>query len=206
MRFKQLLFICFAALVLAGCGTTGPHADVINNLPPTGGPQIPPEIAGHQDEWPLANHDYSNTRTAVGSSINSSNVSNLRVAWTVNLQGVAEWGGGTGNPVISDGIVYFQDMQADTYAVDLQSGQQLWTTNYGNAIFGPSGPGIGYGKVFVISRIDRYSALDIKTGQTIWEWTTGQSSGTGAFQPYVFDNRVYVTTQAAIAGAGQVPF
>src|SRR4051812_10758346 len=31
---------------------------------------IPPEVAGHEQEWPLANHDYANTRAAVGSSIN----------------------------------------------------------------------------------------------------------------------------------------
>src|SRR2546423_11496327 len=86
---------------------------------------IPPEIAGHDNEWPLANHDYANSRAAVGSSINSSNVANLKVAWTTALEGTSEWGGGTGNPVVSGGIVYFQDLGANAYAVNLQTGQQL---------------------------------------------------------------------------------
>src|SRR3954454_5826253 len=47
---------------------------------------IPPEVAGHEKEWPLANHDYSNTRAAVGSSINAGNVAKLKVAWTASLQ------------------------------------------------------------------------------------------------------------------------
>ena len=113
------------------------------------GLDIPPEVAGHEKEWPLANHDYGNTRAVAGSSINASNVANLKVAWTADLKGTAEWGGGTGNPIISDGVVYFQDLGANTYAVDLKTGKKIWETEYDNQIFGPSGPGIGYGKVFV---------------------------------------------------------
>ncbi len=170
------------------------------------GLDIPPEIAGHENEWPLANHDYSNTRAAVGSSINSSNVSNLKVAWTVSLDGTAEWGGGTGNPVISNGMVYFQDLEADTYAVNLQTGQVKWEIKYGNQIFGPSGPGIGYGKVFVLSRLDRYSALDINTGHELWQYSTGEKSPSGAFQPYVFGHQVYISTAAAPSGKGYEDF
>jgi outer membrane protein assembly factor BamB len=166
--------------------------------------EVPPEIAGHEKEWPLANHDYGNTRAAVGSSINSSNVASLKLAWTSALKGTSEWGGGTGNPVISDGVVYFQDLQANTYAVELKSGKTLWETQFHNEIFGPSGPGIGYGKVFVNSRIDLYSALDIKTGVQIWDWSNGSKLVSGAFQPTVFGKRVYLATQAASSGHGQV--
>src|ERR1043165_8703472 len=77
-------------------------------IPTTGQFDIPPEIAGHEKEWPLANHDYGNTRAAVGSTINASNVANLKLAWTAPLEGTAEWGGGTGNPVVSDGVVYYE--------------------------------------------------------------------------------------------------
>ena len=167
---------------------------------------IPPEVAGHEQEWPLANHDYANTRAAAGSSINASNVANLKVAWTSALKGTAEWGGGTGNPVVSDGVVYFQDLAANTYAVDLQTGKQLWEKQYNNHIFGPSGPGIGYGKIYVISQLDRYSALDMKTGAELWQYSTGTQLPTGAFQPSVFDHQVYVTTQAASSGKGETPF
>src|SRR4051794_23394986 len=61
---------------------------------------IPPEIAGHEAEWPLGNHDYANTRAAVNSQINSSNVKNLGVAWTFDLKGVSGWGAAAGNALI----------------------------------------------------------------------------------------------------------
>ncbi len=207
MRLRQFAFVCLAALVLAGCAShSEPYGEVLRKGPPITGGDIPPEVAGHEQEWPLANHDYSNTRTAVGSKINSGNVKLLHVVWTVPLKGSAEWGGFTGNAVVSGGNVYFEDMQGNTYAVDLKSGQQLWTTEYGNELFGPANVGIGYGRVYTTSRIDRYSALDIKDGRTLWEWVTGASQGTGGFQPVVFGKKVYTATQVAIGGQGQVSF
>ncbi len=183
-----------------------PTPNRATGAPSAGSFDIPPEAAGHEKDWPLANHDYANTRAAVGSSINAGNVANLKVAWTASLEGTAEWGAGTGNPVIADGIVYFQDLAANVYAVNLDSGQKVWQTEFHNAIFGPSGPGIGYGKVFVVSRVDRYSALDLKTGGELWRYSTGTKRATGAFQPYVFGKQVYATTQAAISGQGEVKF
>src|SRR5215208_3483971 len=172
MRFKRLAIISPLFVLLASCSnalssappteTPGPSTPTPNigsidipktdptmlatpekGIPATGGFDIPPEIAGHENEWPLANHDYANTRAAVGSSINAGNVANLKVAWTSPLNGTSEWGGGTGNPVVSDGVVYVQDLAANTYAVDLKMGQQIWEKQYDNQIFGPSGPGLG---------------------------------------------------------------
>ena len=212
MRSKYLPFllvglaVLFLVVVFIIPGYAQPAATSTptpTSASPSGGFDIPPEIRGHENEWPLANHDYANTRAAVGSSINASNVASLQVAWTSELKGTSEWGGGTGNPVISSGVVYFQDLAANTYAVDLKSGKTIWEKQYENEIFGPSGPGIGYGKVFVISRIDRYSALDIKTGNELWSADTGFTSATGAFQPSAFDHQVYVTTQAAVSGKGK---
>jgi outer membrane protein assembly factor BamB len=212
IRYVPLLLVAVILLALAALSfapeSTLPLNPGEGNLNPSSASEldIPPEVAGHEQEWPLANHDYGNTRAAVGSSINAGNVSDLQFAWKVSLGGTAEWGGGTGNPVISDGRVYYQDMGANTFAADLKSGKVLWERKYDNQIFGPSGPGIGYGRVFVLSRIDRYSALDIKTGDELWSISTGTTSPSGAFQPYVFGGQVYTTTQAASSGKGHVTF
>jgi outer membrane protein assembly factor BamB len=187
----------------AGAATATPSAA---GTPSSAKFDIPPEIAGHENEWPLGNHDYANTRAAVGSTIIASNVTNLKVSWTSPLNGTSEWGAATGNPVISNGIVYFEDLAANIYAVRLDTGDLVWETDYDNQIFGPSGPGIGYGKVFVVSRIDRYSALDIKTGKELWLYDSGKQQPSGAFQPSVFDKKVYVANQAAPSGIGQIEF
>jgi outer membrane protein assembly factor BamB len=204
---KIALSALLVMFIMSACAQPAAQADPTPTASSTsGGFDIPPEVEGHEKEWPLANHDYANTRAAAGSSINASNVSTLKVQWTSPLKGTAEWGGGTGNPVISDGVVYFQDLAANTYAVDLKSGKLLWEKQYENPIFGPSGPGIGYGKVFIIKRLDRYAALDIKTGHELWEADTGFTNATGAFQPYVFNHQVYAATQAAISGRGKIHY
>lgn len=48
---------------------------------------IPPEIAAHDEAWPLANKDYENTRATFDSNINSSTVSQMEVAWTFPIPG-----------------------------------------------------------------------------------------------------------------------
>lgn len=233
MRFKQLVVVFLVIVVFTACsgsrssapptetpgpstptpniiGTTAPRANEATATHPavatpvTGAYDIPPEIAGHEKEWPLANHDYSNTRAAVGSTINASNVATLNVAWTHSLDGTSTWGAASSSPVVSDGIVYFQDLAANIYAVKLDTGDLVWETKYDNPIFGPSGPGIGYGKVFIVSRMDMFSALDIKTGRELWQYFVGTDVHSGAFQPSVFDHRVYLSTQVATNGRGQV--
>jgi len=181
-------------------------ASVTGTPPAPGAFDIPSEIEGHEKEWPLANHDYENTRAAVGSTINAGNVANLKVAWTAPLDGTAEWGAGTGNPVVSDGVVYYEDLGANIYAVDLKTGDVKWQTKYNNRLFGPSGPAIGYGRVYALSRIDRYVALDLKTGHEQWQFDTGYQLASGAFQPSAFDNHVYFAMQAAVSGRGKVVY
>ncbi|MCC7450998.1 MAG: PQQ-binding-like beta-propeller repeat protein [Anaerolineae bacterium] len=201
MRITRFALVIFALVMLLSV-----PAQAQSPTPSASTFDIPPEIAGHEKEWPLANHDYANTRAAVGSSINASNVSQLQVAWTSPLKGTSEWGGGTGAPIIVDGVVYFQDLGANAYAVNLQTGKTIWEKEYHNQIFGPSGPGIGYGKLIVMSRIDRFSALDLKTGQEQWQFVTGTASPAGAFQPSVFDHTVYAAMQAASSGHGTIIF
>jgi glucose dehydrogenase len=203
---RALIALFVGFLVLFGAALAQEATPEAEPTPEVSQFDIPPEIAAHTDEWPLANHDYANTRAAVNADIDSSNVSQLGVAWTFALKGTAEWGGAAGCPLIANGVVYMQDLGANTFALDLKTGDLKWEALYHNALFGPVGPGIGYGKVYIYSRIDRITALDIINGQEAWNYSTGMQSAGGAFQPSVFDHYVYASTQAAVSGRGEVIF
>src|SRR5690606_37769629 len=101
-----LLLLAFAGL-LASCDddrlareredTSDPAA----RPPPEVGPfaelpapvdAIPPEVAGAMDEWPLPNRTYDNARATTDSAIDSSNVGELGLAWSVPLDFSADWG------------------------------------------------------------------------------------------------------------------
>lgn len=75
-------------------------------------------------------------------------------------------------PAASEGVVYFGSENGYFYALDAQTGKQLWRTDVlttAQAGMGESAsPALGYGKIFV-STWQKYLALDQKTGATIWE-------------------------------------
>src|SRR5215216_4731423 len=121
----RFTIIIFALFLLLGAAAAAQQATVspTSEASPF---DIPPEISGNEQQWPLGNHDYSNTRAAVNSAINTSNVATLDVAWTTSLKGTGGWGAATANPVIADDVVYFEDLNANFYAVDLNTGETVW--------------------------------------------------------------------------------
>src|SRR5687768_13188542 len=79
---------------------------------------IPPEVEQNQDEWPLPNRDYSNTRATTDSPINASNVNDLELAWSFDIPAQATYGAAASGPLIIDGVVYFQDLESNVFALD----------------------------------------------------------------------------------------
>ena len=82
-------------------------------------------------EWPYPNGDLANDRVAPASVISSANISKLKEAWTLKLAGkgatnVDGAGSFAANPVVVNGVVYIQDLEANVYAVDLATGKLKW--------------------------------------------------------------------------------
>ena len=103
-----------------------------------------PGATSPSGQWPYPNGDLANTREAPGSLISSSNVSGLREAWAFTLAGtaaagVSPYGSLTAAPVVSDGVVYLQDQDANVYALALATGQLMW--EYQVNVPEASGPG-----------------------------------------------------------------
>src|SRR5450755_3375752 len=92
-------------------------------------PGAPTEDVRYADEWPSPNGNLYNTRVA-HSTITSTNVSQLGVAWTLPLSGDGANGADVANPVIADGIAYLQDGASNVMAVRYATGNVLWTHRY----------------------------------------------------------------------------
>lgn len=94
-------------------------------------PHVGASAAGASGSWPCSNADLSNTRDAIGSKISSANVSRLAQAWTFKLTGeaaagVRPFGSLIANPIVQNGIVYFQDLDSNVYALSLATGKLRW--------------------------------------------------------------------------------
>lgn len=144
-----IALLAFAGLVaLSGCGGSSASSDV--QFTGSGYPGV----------------DLANTRQ-VSAQIDSSNVSELEVAWTFPLTGQSTYGSHASTPIISKGVVYSQDLASNVQAIDLESGEVLWEKSYESPSHGPNGLVVAGGLVYGPTA-DSAFALDQETGEEVW--------------------------------------
>jgi alcohol dehydrogenase (cytochrome c) len=163
--------------------------------------------------WAYPNGDLGNTRDAVGSVISASNVASLREAWSFHLTGTAAAGvHGAGalaaNPVVVDGTVYLQDLDANVYAIALATGKLRWEhpVNVPEATGpGPDGVAVSGGVVYGDTPTSVF-ALNGSTGAVIWSDNGLLGSGQGTFeiQPTVAGGRVFLASAYGSGPGGGV--
>ncbi|HXW81007.1 MAG TPA: hypothetical protein VEJ84_16000, partial [Acidimicrobiales bacterium] len=117
-----------ASLLAAATMPSAAGAAATSNVPVT---TTFPGASAPSGQWPYPNGELANTREAPGSAISSANVSSLQEAWAFKLTGAAAAGiSGVGSltagPVVSNGVAYLQDEDANVYAVTLATGRLKW--------------------------------------------------------------------------------
>jgi outer membrane protein assembly factor BamB len=179
----------------AGVGTAGSAGNASVPAAATN-PGVPPEVAQSLHEWPLPGKDYNNSRYTKDSPIRSSNISALKEAWRVELQGlVVAYGVCSTVPLIVGGTVYIEDLWSSVRAIDLASGRVKWAVEDVNFSPGPNGVAVGWGKVFAIRGSDSVVAYDATSGKELWVKRVVDTATAGIdIQPTVFGDRVLVST------------
>ena len=157
------------------------------------------EDVSYATEWPSPNQNLYNTRVA-HSTIASTNVSKLRIAWTIPLQGKGATGADVANPVIANGIAYLQDGASNVMAVQDATGQVLWTHTYNAPDYGPNGVTFANGRIYGVTACGVF-ALDAHTGQQVW-YNTHLATGQVNFDiaPQVANGKVFVSSAITFGG------
>ena len=199
MRRAAVAAFAAAGLLAAGC-SSGPTGSTASN------PKAP-KAAG---SWPYPNADLANTRDAAGSVISLANVSRLRQAWAFKLTGSAvhaapTYGSLAAAPVVTNGVVYMQDLNANVYALSLATGKLKWEYQVNSPEKsgpGPDGVAVAGGTVYGDTSTTAF-ALNASTGKIAWTNKNLLSSGEGYFeiQPQAAGGRVYL---ASAYGLGQI--
>lgn len=139
------------------------------------------------------NVNTSNTRY-VGGPIDSSNVTKLELAWSLPLTAKSEYGSYSASPVISNGVIFSQDLESNVQAIDLHTGKVLWTKTYESPDQGPNGLVVQGGRVFGATT-NAAVALDEKTGRQLWSVNLVRNEHEGIdMAPGYRDGIVYVST------------
>jgi len=90
-------------------------------------------------------------------------------------------------PLIINGILYFGSTDGNMYALDCETGKELWRFKTNGIIF-ESGPQFYKGLIFFGSFDGCIYAVDAKNGKLVWKFKTGGEIGTSAF---VWEDCVY---------------
>ena len=198
--FGPVIALVLLTVVAADSGVSGP-APATKAFP---GAAVP------TGSWPYPNADIAKTREAPDSTISAANVSGLRDAWTFKLARRAETAVGslTAPPVVTDGVVYLRDQDANVYALALATGKLKWEYQVNlpeKSGPGPDGVAVAGGAVYGDTTTSVF-ALSAATGKTIWVDRHLLNSGQGAFeiQPQVADGRVYLASAYGSGPGGGV--
>ncbi|HEY3672340.1 MAG TPA: PQQ-binding-like beta-propeller repeat protein [Acidimicrobiia bacterium] len=140
-------------------------------------------------EWPQPGGDHANSRAAVGSTIESSNVEGLTKTWDVTTPGSLT----TAVVVVGD-TIYMEDSRCSITAIDRATGTVKWQSASVGFTIGPQGVSVGDGAVFATTPTGAM-ALEQKNGQLRWkkDLTDSPTEGVDA-QPQFVKGRVLIAT------------
>ena len=206
--WRGFVAVLVLAALLAACGGAPSVQGTPTPLPcnpsaAVGATSVPPGApvgnVSYATEWPSPNQNLYNTRVA-HSTIASTNVSKLGIAWTIPLQGSGPNGADVANPVIANGIAYLQDGASNVIAVQDATGRVLWTHEYTSPDYGPNGVTIANGRIDGVT-VSGVFALDAQTGQQVW-YDTHLATGQVRFDiaPQVANGKVFVSSAITFGG------
>jgi lanthanide-dependent methanol dehydrogenase len=135
------------------------------------------EMSQNSSEWVIPQQNYSATRHSTLNEINTDNVKNLKVAWSMSTGATR---GHEGQPLVIGNIMYFQSAYPNhVYAVDLNNYRILWEFTPKQDPFAVSvaccdlvNRGVAYGDGMIITNaLDGWVyALHASNGAVVWRY------------------------------------
>lgn len=129
-------------------------------------------------DWPSHGLDYAETRFSRLKQIDTGNVKDLGLVWSYNLESNR---GVEATPLVIDGVLYVTASWSIVHAVDVRTGQRLWTFDpkvdrsggyKGCCDVVNRGVAVWQGMVYVASYDGRLFGLDAVSGAKVWEKDT----------------------------------
>src|SRR3569833_1145424 len=160
--------------------------------------------------WMAVGRSYAETHYSPLACINASNVGELGLAWSADLN---TYRGAEASPIEVDGVLYNIAPWNITTAYDARTGKVLWTYDpkaapeYGRKAccdIVSRGLSVWKGKVLIATRDGRLIALDAKTGQSVWSVDTFAGEAPWPYTingaPRVVDGKVLIGNGGAELG------
>lgn len=145
--------------------------------------------------WLHPNFNYSNTRFYPDNQLNTLNVRNLKLAFTLNTDVFASI---QSPPIVADGFIFVSTSFNNVYAFDASNGKQYWHYRYSNPTFKykiqstNKGISIKENKIFLATNDSHLIALNAKNGKEIWKSIIDKSLCPSTSAPIAINDYVIV--------------
>jgi alcohol dehydrogenase (cytochrome c) len=161
---RALLMVLMCSVTLAAqqpAPATVTNQDLLAGLPADG------------SKWLLYHGNYAGHRFSPLTQITPQNVNQLKAQWTFQTRLTPNF---QTTPLLVDNVLYVTGFNGTAWAIDARSGRQIWAyrRNMPDDFRGCCGPNnrgfaVGGDKLFLGTGDAHLVALDMKTGDVVWD-------------------------------------
>ncbi len=191
-----LLWLLILTIALAGCGSSADETTKAETVKKSTAPPAPlDEYKKFQSSY--ADVDQQNTRDA-HSGLKAANVGKLEEVWSRPIEGTGEGEGFVASPIVTDDIVFIQDLDSNVAALDLRDGKPYWKREFDVPALPPGGLTVSRGFQIVMGATPTEAfGLEERTGKVIWSVPLAdKGSGTQiGMTPGYYNGLAYVATR-----------
>jgi PQQ-dependent dehydrogenase (methanol/ethanol family) len=164
------------------------------------------DAAKNAGAWLHSNGDYTNSRYAAASQINTGNVKNLRPAFVFQTEVLESM---ETSPIVVGGVMYLTTSYDHVYAINAATGEEYWHYKHKMGPIttfccGPNNRGvaIGDGKLYLGTLDAKLVALDAKTGAVAWSTQIAdpEKGYSETMAPVFVDGKVLIGTNGGEYG------
>lgn len=196
MAGVALLGLLILTIAIAGCSSSASETTEAETAKkPTAPPAPADEYKNFQTSY--ADVDQQNTRNA-RSALKAANVAKLEEAWSRPIEGEGEGEGFVASPIVTDNIVFVQDLDSNVAALNLVDGKPYWEKRFDVPALPPGGLTVTRGFQIVVGATPTEAfGLDERSGKEIWSTSLAEpGSGTGiGMTPGYYNGLAYVATR-----------
>lgn len=191
-----LLGLLILTIAVAGCGSSSSDTTEDEAAKKSTAPPAPlDEYKNFQS--PYADVNQQNTRDA-RSGLKAANVAKLAEAWSRPIEGTGEGKGFLASPIVTDNIVFVQDLDSNVAALDLKSGKVYWERRFDQPALPPGGLTVTRGFQMVVGATPTEAfGIDERSGKVLWltplvELSSGAKIG---MTPGYYNGLAYLATR-----------
>lgn len=191
-----LLGLLILTIALGGCSSSSDETGKDETAERVKIPPPPPDTESILQSS-YADVDQQNTRNAP-SRLKAANVSKLEEAWSRPIEGTGKGEGFVASPIVTDNIVFIQDLDSNVAAIDIGDGEAYWEKRFDVPALPPGGLTVSRGFQMVVATTPTEAfGIDERSGKEVWSVRLAEpGSGTEiGMTPGYYNGWAYVATR-----------